>query len=84
MSNHEVTASHPLLNKDGGLNEPGWSRKPVQIYDRNAIKASKLRIKEWDYYIILAKDFGVALTISACSPSRFLISPNRRKQRKPC
>jgi len=64
MRNHEVISSHPLLNKDGGLIEPGWSRKPVQIYDRNAIKAPKLRIKEWDYYIILAKDFGVALTVS--------------------
>ena len=64
MRNHEVTAVHPLLGKDGSLIEPGWSRKPVQIYDRNAIKAPKFRIKEWDYYIILAKDFGIGLTVS--------------------
>ncbi len=64
MRNHEVTTPHPLLNKEGCLTEPGWSRKPLQIYDRSAVKAPKFRIKEWDYYIILGKDFGVATTIS--------------------
>ncbi|NLX93420.1 MAG: DUF2804 domain-containing protein [Clostridiales bacterium] len=64
MRNHEVTTVQPLLNKDGSLREPGWSRKPVQIYDRNLVKASKFRIKEWDYYIVLAEDFGIALTVS--------------------
>ena len=67
MRNHEVTAVQPLLNKDGSLCEPGWSRKPLQIYNRNAIKAPNFRIKEWDYYIILAKDFGIALTVSDVS-----------------
>lgn len=64
MRNHEVTTVQPLLNKDGSLREPGWSRKLVQIYDRNAIKVPKFRIKEWDYYIVLAKDFGIAMTVS--------------------
>jgi hypothetical protein len=64
MRNHEITSIQPLLNKDGRLHEPGWSRKPVQVYDRNAAKASAFRIKEWDYYIIMAKDFGLALTVS--------------------
>jgi len=64
MRNHEVTSVHPLLNKDGSLSEPGWSRKPVQIYDRNAIKAPKFKIKEWDYYIVLAKEFGIGFTVS--------------------
>lgn len=64
MRNHEVTTVQPLLKKDGSLREPGWSRTPVQIYDRNAIKAPKFRIKEWDYYIVLAKDFGIGFTVS--------------------
>lgn len=64
MRNHEVTTVQPLLNKDGSLREPGWSRRPVQIYDRKAITAPKIRIKEWDYYIILAKDYGIGLTVS--------------------
>ena len=37
MRNHEVTAKHPLLKEDGSLWEPGWSRQPVQIYERSSI-----------------------------------------------
>ncbi len=62
--NHEVTNRQPLLNEQGELREPGWSRFLYQQYDRNAIKAPKWRIKEWDYYLVLGKDFGVAFTIS--------------------
>lgn len=62
--NHEVTKIQRLLNDDGSLREPGWSRKLYQIYDRNDIKASGFRIKEWDYYLIMSDSFGVALTVS--------------------
>lgn len=64
MRNHEVTVEKPLLNANGSLREPGWSRKLVQKYDRRMIRAPKFRIKEWDYYLILAQDFGIALTVS--------------------
>lgn len=64
MRNHEVTKNAKLLSEDGSLREPGWSKKLVQVYDRNDIKASKYRIKEWDYYLVLSKDYGVAFTIS--------------------
>ncbi|MDY6059251.1 MAG: DUF2804 domain-containing protein [Candidatus Fimenecus sp.] len=64
MRNHEVTKVQRLLNEDGTLKEPGWSRKLYQIYDWNDIKKRATRIKEWDYYLVLAKDYGVAFTIS--------------------
>lgn len=64
MRNHEVTTKQPLLDKDGSLREPGWSRQLIQEYDRNQIKASKLRIKEWDYYLVLNQDFAAAFTLS--------------------
>lgn len=64
MRNHEVTKVQRLLNEDGTLKEPGWSRKLYQIYDRNDIKKRATRIKEWDYYLVLAKDYGFAFTIS--------------------
>lgn len=64
MRNHEVTKVQRLLNEDGTLKEPGWSRKLYQIYDRNDIKKRATRIKEWDYYLVLANDYGVAFTIS--------------------
>ena len=62
--NHEVTTSQPLLDSRGELQEPGWSRSPVQIYDRGAIRAPKWRIKEWDYYLVLSDGFAGAFTIS--------------------
>ncbi|MCR5214121.1 MAG: DUF2804 domain-containing protein, partial [Eubacterium sp.] len=62
--NHEVVNIQPLLDKNGQLREPGWSRKMVQQYDRTMIKAPKWRIKEWDYYLVLSEDFAGAFTIS--------------------
>ena len=64
MRNHEVTKRQWLLDGKGELREPGWSRSLVQRYDRNRIKAPKFRIKEWDYYLVMGKDFAGAFTIS--------------------
>lgn len=64
MRNHEVTTVQPLLKTDGSLREPGWSRDLLQVYNRHHVKAPKFRIKEWDYYLIMNKDFAIALTIS--------------------
>ena len=62
--NHEVTERHNLLNPDGTLAEPGWSKSLIQIYNREDIAAPKFRIKEWDYYLILCDKHAVALTLS--------------------
>lgn len=43
--NHEVTIPQELLNSEGNIAEPGWSKQMIQSYHRDAIKASKLRIK---------------------------------------
>ena len=61
MRNHEVTTTQPLLGPDGILQEPGWSRRPLQLYRRADIKKRPTRIKEWDYYSVLSPsgDFGV-------------------------
>ena len=64
MRNHEVTQRHQLLDANGRLIEPGWSKDLVQVYDRRAIKAPKFRIKEWDYYLVLNEEFAGAFTIS--------------------
>ena len=62
--NHEVITSHHLLNSQGELSEPGWSRALIQKYDRSMIKAPKWRIKEWDYYLVMSDRFAGAFTIS--------------------
>lgn len=62
--NHEVTREQKLLNVQGNIAECGWSRKQLQVYERGAIRAPKFRIKEWDYYMVLNRDFAAAFTIS--------------------
>lgn len=61
---HQITTSAPLLDENGHLREPGYAKHLLPIYDRNAIKANRWRIKEWDYYYIGNNDYGVALTIA--------------------
>ena len=53
-----------LLNATGNLNEAGYSTSLIKEYDRKDIKAGKWRIKEWDYYYVGNKKYGVALTIA--------------------
>ena len=61
---HEITTSGPLLGIDGNLLEPGWARYLLPVYRRADIKASAMRIKEWDYYLITDGHIGLALTIA--------------------
>ena len=61
---HEITREIPLLDSDGNLTEPGYARRLLPAYRRADIKAGKLRIKEWDYYLISNGRFALALTIA--------------------
>ncbi len=63
MRNHEVRKIQPLLNEDGSLREPGWSRQLYQVYNKEWIRAPKFRIKEWDYYLVLNEAYAGAFTI---------------------
>ena len=53
-----------LLDRRGRLTQPGWARREARRYTRAAIAASPLRIKEWDYYCVLAGDYGLAAVIA--------------------
>ncbi len=64
MRNHEITRKQLLLTEEGELREPGWSRRMVQEYRRSMIKAPAFRIKEWDYYLVVGKEYAVAFTLS--------------------
>lgn len=52
-----------LLDEKGNLCEAGYAFDAVKTYDRKDIKAGKLRIKEWDYYLITDGKYAIALTI---------------------
>ena len=66
MSEREILKPTILLKDNGTLTEEGFARKPYFIYEREKIKASKIRIKEWDYYAILDKsnNYVVCMTFS--------------------
>ena len=64
FTQHEITSEQRLLDANGNIAEPGFAKKLYWKYSRNDIKASKLRIKEWDYYYIGTQDYGLCLTLS--------------------
>ena len=61
---HEITRVIPLLDAQGQLTEPGYAKKLLPVYRRGDIKASPLRIKEWDYYCVNNGRFAFCLTIA--------------------
>jgi hypothetical protein len=60
----EITQRIPLLNNKGNVAQPGYARQPYWVYDRLDIRASALRIKEWDYYCVMSPDYGLAVTVA--------------------
>lgn len=59
----QITEPGPLLDGEGRLMERGYAKTLIRQYDRTRIKASPLRIKEWDYYLITSERYALALTI---------------------
>lgn len=59
---NKLTAGN-LLDENGRLAQAGYATSLVKKYDRNAIKAGKGKIKEWDYYLVYNSRYGVALTV---------------------
>lgn len=59
-----ILSAGKLLDEGGHLGEAGYATSLVREYDRSAIRASRLRIKEWDYYLVHNGSFGVALTLA--------------------
>ncbi len=53
-----------LIDKDGTLSEAGYATDLLKAYNRPDIKASKLRIKEWDYFYIQNEKHGIGLTVA--------------------
>ncbi|MFX1574773.1 MAG: DUF2804 domain-containing protein [Promethearchaeota archaeon] len=60
---NEITAHSDLFNEDGSLVQRGWAKKPILNYNKENIGKGWTRIKEWDHYSILNKQFGLQLTI---------------------
>ena len=61
---HRITTPGPLHDERGHLIETGYATSLIKTYDKSRIAASRLRIKEWDYYCICTDRFALALTIA--------------------
>ncbi|NRG44150.1 DUF2804 domain-containing protein [Bacillus sp. CRN 9] len=61
---NRITTRKNLLNSNGELTEKGYATALLLDYNRKDIKANFLRIKEWDYYLVMNEDYAVALTIA--------------------
>jgi len=59
-----ITKRKDLLDERGRLTDAGYATREIFDYERSMIKASGLRIKEWDYYYFGNEHFGTALTIA--------------------
>lgn len=60
---NEITKTSNLFNEDGSLAQHGWAKKPILKYNKENIGKKWYRIKEWDHYSILNKQFGFQITI---------------------
>ncbi len=61
---HLIEKPGPLLDAEGRLAEPGYATSLLLEYQRGAVKANALRIKEWDYYLVITDEHALALTIA--------------------
>lgn len=59
---HLITVPSRLLNSHGELIQKGYATSPILDYQRRDV-ARKLRLKEWDYYLVYNKNDAIAVTV---------------------
>ena len=59
-----ITKPDHLHNENGQLTARGYATGLILDYERNRVKASGLRLKEWDYYYVGNDNYGIALTVA--------------------
>ena len=63
MGEQHLLSFGKLLDENGNLDEAGYAFSLVKEYRREDIKVRKGRIKEWDYYYVGNREWGLAFTI---------------------
>ncbi|MGI6591041.1 MAG: DUF2804 domain-containing protein [Eggerthellaceae bacterium] len=53
-----------LHNVNGRLNACGYMNEPLLRYDRSRVKVGRLRIKEWNRYLISDDEYALWLTVA--------------------
>ena len=64
LTQNEITEPTPLLDENGALTSPGYCVHNYYEYDSSAVTASKVRIKEWDFYQFSNSRYMVQITVS--------------------
>lgn len=60
----EMTESTDVFDADGHLAQTGWAKHLLLNYNRDQSRASRLRIKEWDCYVITNPAVSLSLIIA--------------------
>ncbi len=63
----QITEKTKLLDESGFVAKPGYCVRNLYEYNRDAITASKLRVKEWDYYQISNGQYLIQMVIANIS-----------------
>jgi hypothetical protein len=64
---HEIAEPTDLLDAKGHVLQPGWARRALVRYNRDAIRANPFALKEWDFYQLRQGDWVLQLTIGHVS-----------------
>lgn len=59
-----IVTEQKLLSEKGHVINPGYATDLFWEYTRENIKAPKMRIKEWDYYIVYNSKYAIAATVA--------------------
>ena len=60
----EITRGTDLFDDRGHLTQTGWARQLIMNYNREKMRASLLRLKEWDCYCILNPRYQLNLIVA--------------------
>ncbi|MEY8379795.1 DUF2804 domain-containing protein [Ileibacterium valens] len=64
MRNIEILRPISIFDTQGNLQTAGFARKGLFTYNRENLKVNRLKMKEWDYYLVMNHEIGVAFTLS--------------------
>lgn len=61
MNQKEIITRRPLLDANGHPAHPGYAKTNLYEYNKEQIKRGRLRIKEWDFYLITDGRYKIEL-----------------------
>lgn len=64
---NEITMMTDLLDEQGRVANPGYSKHMLYHYDRGAARAHPLALKEWDFYMLRSGEWFLFMTIGHVS-----------------